>query len=140
MVTEETLYHKDPATGKPQPIGLGWLDDYMKITGPTEENPFYIADTGASTADMASQVVGSQDFVQMQFMVSLGRCGLKLLLARYSHLDVLHSLSLTNQLFHYPPFTHNTHTLLSSRLWTMHWALTYSLRTGGLRSVHVGAH
>jgi hypothetical protein len=27
MVTNETLYHKNPVTGKPQVIGLGWLDD-----------------------------------------------------------------------------------------------------------------
>jgi hypothetical protein len=60
MVTDETLYHKDPATGKPQPIGLGWLDDSMRMNGPTEEDKNYIADTGASTADMASQVVCSQ--------------------------------------------------------------------------------
>jgi hypothetical protein len=61
MVTDETLYHKDAATGKPQPIGLGWLDDSMKMSGPTEEDKNYIADTGASTADMASQVVRSLD-------------------------------------------------------------------------------
>lgn len=38
MVTNETLYHKDPATGKPQVIGLGWLDDSMTSHGPTEED------------------------------------------------------------------------------------------------------
>lgn len=48
--------HKDPVTGKPQMIGLGWLDDSMKLTGPTEEDRNYIADTGASAADMQAQV------------------------------------------------------------------------------------
>ena len=27
MITNETLLHKNPQTGKPQVIGLGWLDD-----------------------------------------------------------------------------------------------------------------
>ena len=56
MVTNETLFHKNPVTGEPQPIGLGWLDDSMTPNGPTEEDPNYIADTGASPSDMASQV------------------------------------------------------------------------------------
>jgi hypothetical protein len=29
QVTNETLLHKDPTTGEPQVIGLGWLDDSM---------------------------------------------------------------------------------------------------------------
>ena len=29
MISNETLFHKNPATGEPQPIGLGWLDDSM---------------------------------------------------------------------------------------------------------------
>ena len=61
MVTEETLLHKDPATGKPQPIGLGWLDDSMQLQGPTEEDRNYIADTGASPGDMAAQVQAYKD-------------------------------------------------------------------------------
>jgi hypothetical protein len=56
MVTNETLYHKDPVTGEPQVIGLGWLDDSMTPNGPTEEDKNYIADTGASPDDMAAQV------------------------------------------------------------------------------------
>lgn len=56
MVTNETLLHVNPVTGDPQPIGLGWLDDSMTMNGPTEEDPNYIADTGASTADMTAQV------------------------------------------------------------------------------------
>ena len=32
MVTNETLLHKNPKTGKPQAIGLGWLDDSMTPT------------------------------------------------------------------------------------------------------------
>jgi hypothetical protein len=42
MVTNETLLHVDPTTGRPQPIGLGWLDDSMTMNGPTEEDPNYI--------------------------------------------------------------------------------------------------
>jgi len=62
MVTNETLYHKDPRTGDPQPIGLGWLDDSMKVSGPTEEDTHYIADTCGDSAspacvdDVAAQV------------------------------------------------------------------------------------
>jgi hypothetical protein len=56
MVTNETLYHKDPITGAPQPIGLGWLDDSMTMGGPTEESSYYIADTGASPEEIAEQV------------------------------------------------------------------------------------
>eukprot|EP01051_Picozoa_sp_SAG22_P005892 SAG22_NODE_364_length_11652_cov_5.071497_10_plen_56_part_00 len=33
MVTNETLNHKNRATGEPQGIGLGWLDDSMQLTG-----------------------------------------------------------------------------------------------------------
>ena len=56
MVTNETLYHKNPKTGEPQVIGLGWLDDSMRKNGPTEEDRNYIADTGASDEDMKEQV------------------------------------------------------------------------------------
>ena len=56
MVTNETLHHTDPVTGKAQPIGLGWLDDSMSMGGPSEEDKNYIADTGASPQDMAEQV------------------------------------------------------------------------------------
>ena len=61
MVTNETLYHKDPVTGRPQVIGLGWLDDSMTPHGPTEEDPNYIADTGATPEDMAAQVAAYQE-------------------------------------------------------------------------------
>jgi len=64
MVTNETLFHTDPLTGAPQPIGLGWLDDSMTPNGPTEEDPSYISDTGASPTDMASQVAAYQESMQ----------------------------------------------------------------------------
>ena len=38
MISNETLLHKDATTGAPQVIGLGWLDDSMKLSGPTEED------------------------------------------------------------------------------------------------------
>lgn len=31
MISNETLFHKNPQTGEPQPIGLGWLDDSMTM-------------------------------------------------------------------------------------------------------------
>ena len=55
MISNETLFHKNPSTGKPQVIGLGWLDDNMSPRGPSEEDKHYIADTGASEASMMSQ-------------------------------------------------------------------------------------
>lgn len=64
MITPETLNHTDPATGLPAPIGLGWLDDSMTMNGPTEEDSNYIADTGASTQDMADQVAAYQESMQ----------------------------------------------------------------------------
>ena len=60
MVSNETLFHTDPVTGAPAPIGLGWLDDSMTMSGPTEEDSNYIADTGASTQDMQDQVAAYQ--------------------------------------------------------------------------------
>ena len=56
MITNETLLHKNPTTGKPQVIGLGWLDDSMTPHGPTEEDRNYMADTGADDADMKTEV------------------------------------------------------------------------------------
>ena len=56
MVSNETLLHKDPVTGKAQVIGLGWLDDSMGMGGPSEEDKNYVVDTGASLASMADQV------------------------------------------------------------------------------------
>lgn len=56
-------YHKNPATGEPQPIGLGWLDDSMTLGGPTEEDKNYIADTGADTEEIAEQVAAYQESV-----------------------------------------------------------------------------
>jgi len=61
MISNETLLHKNPDTGKPQQIGLGWLDDSMTINGPTEEDRNYIADTGASHEDMQAQVDAYQE-------------------------------------------------------------------------------
>lgn len=56
MVTDETLYHKNPHTGEPQPIGLGWLDDAMGMHGPSEEDRNYVVDTGASHPAIKAQV------------------------------------------------------------------------------------
>jgi len=50
MISSETLLHK------PTPISLGWLDDSMKLTGPTEEDTNFIADTGSSADDMVDHV------------------------------------------------------------------------------------
>lgn len=63
MVSNETLFHRNPATGQAQPIGLGWLDDSMKPGGPTEEDKNYIADTGASPEDMKEQVAAYQESI-----------------------------------------------------------------------------
>eukprot|EP00035_Acanthoeca_spectabilis_P024842 m.455618 g.455618 ORF g.455618 m.455618 type:complete len:638 (+) comp20907_c0_seq1:3-1916(+) len=63
MISNETLLHKDPLTGEPQPIGLGWLDDSMQPGGPTEEDRNYIADTGASPAEMEEQVQAYQESI-----------------------------------------------------------------------------
>ena len=38
MVTNETLLHKNPVTGEPQAIGLGWLDDSMLVSGEKYNN------------------------------------------------------------------------------------------------------
>lgn len=62
MISNETLFHRHPTTGEPQPIGLGWLDDSMTLNGPTEEDTHYIADTCGDAAsprcarDIQSQV------------------------------------------------------------------------------------
>lgn len=61
MITSETLLHKNPQTGEPQPIGLGWLDDIMGIDGPSEEDKHYVADTGASPEEMKAQVDAYQE-------------------------------------------------------------------------------
>ena len=60
MISNETLFHKNPITGESQVIGLGWLDDAMHTTGPTEEDKNYIADTGASAESMAAQAAAYQ--------------------------------------------------------------------------------
>lgn len=64
MITNETLFHKNPVTGEPQPIGLGWLDDSMTMNGPTEEDKNYIADTGANVSNIQSQVDAYQASMQ----------------------------------------------------------------------------
>ena len=61
MVTNETLFHTNPETGEAQPIGLGYLDDWMTLQGPTEEDRNYIADTGSNSEDMMSQVAAYQE-------------------------------------------------------------------------------
>jgi hypothetical protein len=53
MVSNETLDHKNPETGESQVIGLGWLDDSMRTTGPSEEDKHYIADTCGSNTSQA---------------------------------------------------------------------------------------
>ena len=53
MVTNETLLHKNPVTGEPQPINLGWLDDSMGSTGPSEEDKRYMLDTCGSNSSLA---------------------------------------------------------------------------------------
>jgi hypothetical protein len=45
MISNQTLLHTNPKTGDPQPIGLGWLDDAMTPTGPTESDTNYVDDT-----------------------------------------------------------------------------------------------
>jgi len=55
MISNETLLHE------PLPIGLGWLDDSMQLTGPTEENQYFIQDTGSSPQDMQEHVASYQE-------------------------------------------------------------------------------
>eukprot|EP01046_Picozoa_sp_COSAG06_P082016 COSAG06_NODE_29098_length_562_cov_1.954644_1_plen_86_part_00 len=44
-----------------QVIGLGWLDDSMQLTGPTEEDKHYIADTcGVNTSTKCVKEMESQ--------------------------------------------------------------------------------
>jgi hypothetical protein len=64
MVTNETILHKDPKTDKPQMIGLGWLDDSMGPSGPSEEDKNYIADTGADSQEMQEQVAAYRASIQ----------------------------------------------------------------------------
>ena len=61
MVTNETLFHKNPVTGEKQVIGLGWLDDSMSLAGPSEEDKNYIADTGSSPASMMAQTAAYRE-------------------------------------------------------------------------------
>lgn len=49
-INNRTLLH-DP------PISLGWVDDSMRASGPTEEDAHFIEDTGASDEDMLNHVV-----------------------------------------------------------------------------------
>lgn len=50
MITKETLLHK------PISIGLGWLDDSMRIDGPSEEDKHFVNDTGSTPEDMQAHV------------------------------------------------------------------------------------
>ncbi len=61
MISNETLLHRNPVTGEPNPINLGWLDDSMTLNGPTEEDSHYIADTGASPQSMIDQVAAYRE-------------------------------------------------------------------------------
>lgn len=63
MISNETLFHKNPATGAPQVIGLGWLDDSMSLSGPSEEDKNYIVDTGASAASMMAQTAAYRETI-----------------------------------------------------------------------------
>lgn len=63
MISNETLFHKNPVTGESQVIGLGWLDDSMTPHGPTEEDKNYIADTGASQEEIDEQVAAYQESI-----------------------------------------------------------------------------
>eukprot|EP00054_Salpingoeca_dolichothecata_P036770 m.8584 g.8584 ORF g.8584 m.8584 type:complete len:581 (+) comp7015_c0_seq1:40-1782(+) len=67
MITNETLFH-DP------PIGLGWMDDSMRITGPTEEDKHFINDTGSSPQVMQELVDAYQDSMKKfhQKLVGMG--------------------------------------------------------------------
>lgn len=49
MITQDTLLHQPK-------ISLGWLDDSMKMSGPTEENPYFQADAGFSNDTMRELV------------------------------------------------------------------------------------
>lgn len=50
MISSETLLHK------PQLVGLGWLDDSMQLTGPTEEDKNFTVDTGSTPEEMQAHV------------------------------------------------------------------------------------
>ena len=67
MITNETILH-DP------PIGLGYMDDSMQMTGPTEEDTHFINDTGSSEQDMKDMVDAYQS-TQLKYdlkLVSMG--------------------------------------------------------------------
>jgi hypothetical protein len=63
MISNETLFHKNPVTGEPQMISLGWMDDSMGINGPSEEDSNYIADCGFSQQEMADQVAAYRETI-----------------------------------------------------------------------------
>eukprot|EP00051_Salpingoeca_urceolata_P027693 m.482796 g.482796 ORF g.482796 m.482796 type:complete len:583 (-) comp22669_c0_seq1:268-2016(-) len=66
MISNETLFHKG--------VSLGWLDDSMKLTGPTEEDTHFINDTGLSAAEMQASVAAYQKNIRtlQKKVVSLG--------------------------------------------------------------------
>ena len=64
MISNETLQHRDPNTGRPQIINLGWLDDKMGMGGPSEEDHHFVADTGLSHEEMASLVAAYKASMQ----------------------------------------------------------------------------
>jgi hypothetical protein len=74
MISNETLFHKNPTTGEPQIISLGWMDDSMQMTGPTEEDSNYIADCGFSTQEMADQVAAYRETIS-QFNQAVAQHG-----------------------------------------------------------------
>ena len=68
MISNVTLQNK------PTSIGLGWLDDSMKITGVTEEDTHFIADTGSTATDMQDHVNAYEANIRalQEKVVSLG--------------------------------------------------------------------
>lgn len=50
MISNRTLKHS------PQAISLGYLDDWMRLTGPTEMEGHFIEDTGSSAVEMSAHV------------------------------------------------------------------------------------
>jgi len=48
MISNETLFHL------PVSIGLGYMDDWMTLHGPTETNSYFVEDTGFSNGTMVN--------------------------------------------------------------------------------------
>ena len=94
MVTNETLLHKNPKTGEPQVIGLGWLDDSMTEHGPTEEDRNYVADTGAHADDIKAMYILGENPAMSDPDVTHARAAL----AKLDHL-VVQDIFVTEPIF-----------------------------------------